>query len=59
MGNDMVNDRCRHKPSISFALHAQGVLAEICFAYPLPLTAVTTLGCGWSVWMQRLVLCTV
>ncbi len=59
MGNDMVNDCCSYKPAVCHALHAQWILAEICLAYPLPLTAVATLGGGWSVRVQGLVLFTV
>ncbi len=44
MRNDVVNDCCCYKPSVRFALHAQRILMEICLAYPLPLTAVATLG---------------
>ena len=59
MGNDMVNDCCRYKPSVRFALHAQRILSEIRLAYPLPLTAVATLSSGGSVGVEELVLVTV
>ena len=59
MGNDMVNNCCRHEPAVSHTLHTQRILSEIRFAYPLPLAAVATLGGGWSIGVEGLVLVTV
>lgn len=59
MRNDVVNNGCRHKPAVCHALHAQRILAEVCLAYPLPLTAVSTLGGGWAVGVEGLVLVTI
>ena len=59
MGNDVVNDCCCYKPSVCFALHAQWILSEIRLAYPLPLTAVATLGGGRSVGVEELVQVTI
>ena len=59
MRNDVVNDCRRHEPAVSHALHTYWILAEVCLAHSLPLTAVSTLCGGWPVGVQGLMLCTV
>lgn len=59
MGNDVIDNSSRHKPSVRFTLHTQRILIEIRLAYPLPLTTVATLGGGGAVGMEGLVFITV
>ena len=50
--------RCR-EPSLCFAVHTQGMPAEICLTESLPPASVATLGGRRSVWVQGLMLRTV
>ena len=58
--HDMVHHGCLGVTPLLYALHAQRMLPEVGFAYPLPFAGVATAGCGASrFWMERTVLVTV